>query len=78
MLFLFMCWHLPILDIASILLQLYYICFVMKQPCLIKLEKDSQLIEKIDIPTKPEELSDDIVEVDFESIHLSKYFSFKA
>ena len=31
---LFLCWHLPILDIASILLQLYYICFVMKQPCL--------------------------------------------
>ena len=40
-----------------------------------KLERDDQLIEEIDIPARPEELPDDIVEVDFESSHLSKYFS---
>ena len=43
-----------------------------------KLERDGQLIEKIDIPARPEELPDDLVEVDFESSHLSKYFSSQA
>ena len=43
-----------------------------------KLERDGQLIEKTDIPARPEELPDDIVEVDFESSHLSKYFSSQA
>ena len=39
-----------------------------------KFERDGQLIEKTNIPARPERI-DDIVEVDFESSHLPKYFS---
>ena len=73
---LFLCWHLPILDIASIFTAVLHL--FCDEKSMSKLERDGHLIEKIDIPVRPKELPDDIVEVDFESSHLSKYFSSQA
>ena len=40
-----------------------------------KLERDGRLLEEADLKLQPEQLPDEVIDVDFESSHLRKYFT---
>ena len=40
-----------------------------------KLERDDQLLEKADLKLRPEQLPDEVIDIDFDCSHLGKYFT---